>query len=94
MFKVNEYFEGKVKSLAFSTASGPATVGVMAPGEYEFGTGKKEIMTVVSGKLTVKLPGETIWKDFPKGSTFTVAPNSKFQLKVAEDTAYLCLYVD
>jgi len=94
MFKVNEYFEGKVKSLAFSTASGPATVGVMAPGEYEFGTGKKEIMTVVSGKLTVKLPGETAWKDFPKGSTFTVAPDSKFQLKVAEDTAYLCLYVD
>lgn len=94
MFKVNEYFEGKVKSLAFGAATGPATVGVMAPGEYEFGTGKKEIMTVVSGKLTVMLPGGKAWQDFPKGSTFTVAPNSKFQLKVAEDTAYLCLYVD
>ena len=93
MFKTNEYFDGKVKSIAFS-AGGPATVGVMAAGDYEFGTGKKELMTVVSGKLTVKLPGETAWRDFPKGSTFTVAPNSKFQLKVAEDTAYLCLYVD
>jgi len=67
---------------------------VMAAGDYEFGTGKKEIMTVVSGKLTVKLPGETAWKDFPKGSTFTVPSSSKFQLKVGEDTAYLCLYVD
>ncbi|MBI5742984.1 MAG: pyrimidine/purine nucleoside phosphorylase [Elusimicrobia bacterium] len=93
MFKTNEYFDGKVKSIAFN-AGGPATVGVMAPGDYEFGTGKKEIMTVVSGKLVVKLPGENAWKDFPKGSTFTVPPNSKFQLKVAEDTAYLCLYVD
>ena len=94
MFKVNEYFDGRVKSVAFTAPTGPATVGVMAEGEYEFGTGKKEIMSVISGKLTVKLPGETAWKDFPKGSTFTVAPNSKFHLKVAEETAYLCLYVD
>ncbi len=94
MFKTNEYFDGKVKSIAFAAGAGPATVGVMAPGEYEFGTGKKEIMTVVSGKLTVMLPGETAWRDFLKGSSFTVAPDSKFQLKVAEDTAYLCLYVD
>ena len=94
MFKVNEYFEGKVKSIAFTTATGPATVGVMAPGDYEFGTAKKEIMTVTSGRLTVRLPGETEWKDFGKGATFTVAPNNKFQLKVAEESAYLCLYVD
>jgi len=94
MFKVNEYFGGKVKSIAFAADPDPATVGVMAPGDYEFGTVKKEIMSVVSGKLTVKLPGESAWKDFPKGSTFTVPPNSKFQLKVAVDTAYLCLYVD
>jgi uncharacterized protein YaiE (UPF0345 family) len=94
MFKTNEYFDGKVKSIAFSAGGGPATMGVMAPGDYEFSTGKKEIMTVVSGKLTVKLPGETAWKDFSKGTTFAVAPASKFQLKVAEDTAYLCLYVD
>jgi len=94
MFKTNEYFDGKVKSIAFAAATGPATTGVMAPGDYEFGTGKKEIMTVTSGKLTVKLPGETAWKEFPKGSSFTVAPNSKFQLKVSEDTSYLCLYMD
>lgn len=93
MFKTNEYFGGKVKSIAFDAAAGPATVGVMAPGDYEFGTGKKEIMTVVSGKLTVKLPGESAWKDFGKGETFTVPPSSKFLLKVSEDTAYLCFYV-
>lgn len=31
MFKVNEYFDGTVKSIAFGTAEGPATIGVMAP---------------------------------------------------------------
>jgi len=94
MFKVNEYFEGKVKSLAFTAGATPATVGVMAPGDYEFGTGKREIMSIVSGKLTVKLPGDTAWRNLPEGAKFTVAPNSKFQVKVAEETAYLCLYVD
>ena len=43
MFKVNEYFDGTVKSIAFGTAEGPATIGVMAPGEYEFGTSQREI---------------------------------------------------
>ena len=94
MFKTNEYFDGKVKSIAFTAATGAATIGVMAPGDYEFGTAKKEIMTVISGKLTVKLPGESVWKDFPGNSTFTVPPESKFQLKVSEETAYLCLYVN
>jgi len=92
MFKVNEYFGGNVKSLAFRTAEGPATIGVMAPGEYEFGTSAVEIMTVVSGKLTVKLPGSEIWKDFKAGDSFRVEAGKKFQLKVASDAAYLCLY--
>ncbi|MCX6572784.1 MAG: pyrimidine/purine nucleoside phosphorylase [Candidatus Aminicenantes bacterium] len=92
MFKVNEYFDGKVKSLAFRTAEGPATIGVMAAGEYEFGTSTVEIMTVVSGTLTVKLPGSEAWKDYQAGLSFTVEAGKKFQLKVAADAAYLCLY--
>lgn len=51
MIKVNEYFNGTVKSLGYETADGPATVGVMAKGEYEFGTSTLEIMTVVTGSL-------------------------------------------
>ncbi|MCX6571426.1 MAG: pyrimidine/purine nucleoside phosphorylase [Candidatus Aminicenantes bacterium] len=92
MFKVNEYFDGKVKSVAFQTADGPATVGVMAAGEYEFGTSTLEIMTVISGLLTVKLPGSDVWKDYKAGGSFTVVAGKKFQLKVAADAAYLCLY--
>jgi len=33
MFKVNEYFDGTVKSIAFDMAAGPATIGVMAAGD-------------------------------------------------------------
>jgi uncharacterized protein YaiE (UPF0345 family) len=94
MFKVNEYFDGTVKSIAFEGAEGQATVGVMAPGEYEFGTAKREIMHVVSGALTVKLPGSDNWETFNAGDKFNVAADSKFQLKVSVDTAYLCEYRD
>src|SRR5690606_34341459 len=72
MFSTNQYFDGKVASIAFSQPEGRATVGVMAPGEYEFGTNELEIMHVISGKLTVKLPGSEQWQDFVAGSQFTV----------------------
>jgi hypothetical protein len=92
MFKVNEYFGGNVKSLAFENAEGLVTVGVMAPGEYEFGTSTVEYMTVTSGKLTILLPGETEWKSYKPFETFVVAKNTKFKVKVAEQSAYKCVY--
>lgn len=92
MFDVNEYFDGQVKSIAFQTETLPATVGVMAPGEYQFGTSQKETMTVVSGALTVKLPGHEDWQTFNAGDHFVVQANQQFQLQVAVDTAYLCTY--
>ena len=91
MFKVNEYFDGTVKSIAFGTEEGPATIGVMAPGEYEFGTAQREIMHVVSGALIVKLP-DAEWETFAAGSQFNVPANSKFQVKADSETAYLCEY--
>lgn len=92
MLQVNEYFDGKVKSIAFQTATLPATVGVMEVGEYEFDTAKKETVTVVSGCLTVRLPGSDTFQDFPAGESFIVDADKKFQLQVAEQTAYLCTY--
>ena len=92
MFKINQYFDGKVASIAFQTSTLPATVGVMAVGEFEFGTSQKETMTVVSGALTVKLPGSSEWKTYNAGDRFIVAANEKFQLRVTQETAYLCTY--
>jgi uncharacterized protein YaiE (UPF0345 family) len=92
MLKVNEYFNGQVKSISVHGGDLPATVGVMAAGEYEFGTSQREYMTVIEGALTVRLPGADAWQTFNAGETFIVEANQKFQLQVARDTAYLCKY--
>jgi uncharacterized protein YaiE (UPF0345 family) len=92
MFKVNEYFDGNVKSISFTTPECPATLGVMGPGDYEFGTSTVEYVTVVSGVMTVRLPGETTFKDYKPFETFMVPKDAKFQLKIVADAAYICLY--
>lgn len=92
MFKVNEYFDGKVKSIAFEGEQLPATVGVMAEGEYEFATSQLETMTVVSGAMTVMLPESDEWVTFTQGESFVVPANEKFQLKIDGNAAYLCTY--
>lgn len=92
MLNVNEYFDGTVKSIGFENNQGQLTVGVMAVGEYTFGTSQHETMTVVSGALTVKLPNSDVWVTFNAGERFEVDANQSFDLKVAEPTAYLCQY--
>ena len=92
MFKTNEYFDGNVMSMAFENEEGRATVGIMASGEYEFGTSTIEYMTVISGEMTVLLPGETEWKTYKKFESFVVAKDVKFKVKCSQDTPYLCLY--
>ncbi len=92
MFKVNEYFEGKVTSLAFESIEGPVTIGVMAKGEYEFGTTSVEYMTVISGKMDVLLSGKNEWETFNENEIFRVEKDTKFKVKMEEDTAYKCLY--
>lgn len=92
MLQVNEYFDGKVKSIALQTESLPATIGVMSLGEYTFDTSQRETMQVVSGKLTVQLPGADTWQDFNAGDSFVVEANLAFDLKVTVETAYLCTY--
>lgn len=92
MLTVNEYFDGHIKSIAFTSETLPATVGVMVPGEYVFNTAEREKMIVVSGALTVKLPGEASFTTYKTGEDFIVAANSAFDVKVENETAYLCLY--
>ena len=92
MFKCNEYFDGKVKSLAFETSDKSATIGVMAAGDYTFSTDAAEVMTVVSGELIVTLPGSAEATSFGAGESFDVPGNSSFGVRVPVDSAYLCLY--
>ena len=92
MFKTNEYFDGKVKSISFQGQDKPATVGVMAAGEYVFNTAEKEKVTVITGQLNITLNGETTENSYSAGQSFDVAADSSFNVSVPSDCAYLCEY--
>ena len=94
MFKVNQYFDGNVASIAFAGEQLPATVGVMAPGEYEFGTAKREIMEIMAGELEVLLPGASEWQKISGGESFEVPANASFKVNVKAVTDYCCAYLD
>jgi len=89
---VNEYFGGNVKSIGFENEEGRITAGVMAAGEYEFGTSEDERMKITSGLLEAKLPGRNDFQSYRAGDEFTVAANQTFQVRVLQSTAYLCFY--
>ena len=92
--EANVYFDGKVVSRTVLFPDGTKkTLGVMQPGEYEFGTADKEIMEILSGELDVLLPGETAWKQVLGGQAFEVAANAKFKMKVKKLSDYCCSFV-
>jgi purine/pyrimidine-nucleoside phosphorylase len=94
MFKINEYFDGKVTSIAFDSMNDKATIGVMEAGEYTFETSNVELMTITSGSMQVKQPDSEQWKTYASGETFRVEANVSFNVKMDSDTAYLCVYQD
>ena len=97
MLKHNTYFEGKVQSVGYERNGRRATVGVIAPGEYHFGTDAPERMTVVSGELEARVAAsagaEAIWRTYPAGTTFEVAGKSGFDVRAREPSAYLCEFL-
>lgn len=92
--KANTYFDGKVTSRTVLFADGTKkTLGIMLPGEYEFGTDDKEIMEILAGELQILLPGDEQWITISGEGEFTVPAQSKFKLKVTGVTDYCCSYI-
>ncbi|HEX4446477.1 MAG TPA: pyrimidine/purine nucleoside phosphorylase [Polyangiaceae bacterium] len=93
MLKHNAYFDGSVQSIGFERLGRRMTAGVMAPGEYHFGTDAPERMTVISGELEARLlPGDA-WRVYPAGTTFEVAGKSGFDVRARLAAAYLCEFL-
>lgn len=93
--KANIYFDGKVASHTVLFADGSKkTLGVMQSGEYEFSTGKAEIMEILSGELDVLLPGTDEWKLVKGGESFDVPADSSFKMKVKVVSDYCCSFID
>ena len=92
--KANVYFEGKVTSRTVIFEDGERkTLGIMLPGDYEFGTGDKEVMEMLGGAMDVKLPDSDKFVTYKEGESFTVPANSKFNLIVKEVADYCCSYI-
>jgi uncharacterized protein YaiE (UPF0345 family) len=93
MLKHNSYFDGKVQSVGFERNGRKATVGVIAEGEYHFGTDAAERMTVTSGELAIRIQGESDFRVYPAGTSFEVPGKSGFDVRAKAASAYLCEFL-
>lgn len=93
--KANIYFDGNVTSRTFIDAQGnEKSLGIMMPGEYNFGTGKAELMEIIDGDVEVRLKDKEEWNIYTADTSFDVAANSSFDIKVKVITDYCCSYID
>ncbi|MDB5054320.1 MAG: RmlC-like protein [Bacilli bacterium] len=92
--QANVYFDGKVTSRTVLFPDGTKkTLGIMLPGQYEFGTELKEVMEILAGQLKVLLPGKAEWMEINGIGVFTVPANATFKLEVITVTDYCCSYL-
>jgi len=87
--KANVYFDGKCVSHTVQLADGTKkSVGVILPARLTFNTGVPEIMEGVDGHCRVLLKGESEWKTYGAGESFSVPGNSSFEIEVAPGESY------
>lgn len=93
--EANIFFNGGVVSYTVLFAdNSKKTLGTMQPGEYQFSTGKAEIMEILSGELDLLLPNTTVWQPVKGGESFNVPANSSFTMKVKSLSGYCCSFID
>jgi hypothetical protein len=87
----NVYFDGKCVSHTLILADGTRkSVGVILPSSLTFNTGVPEIMEGVGGSCRVRIAGESEWKSFTAGESFTAPGNSSFEIACDEPYHYVC----
>lgn len=92
MYKLRKYHGDKVMSLTFEDDIQAFSIGIIAPGEYEFGALKKEIFTVTSGKIGFRLEDDENWTTCNVNGNFTVPDHKNFKIIVIETSSYICYY--
>ena len=82
--KANVYFDGKCVSHTVLLADGSRkSVGVIFPSSLTFNTGAPEVMELNAGKCRIRLQGDSEWKTYSGGESFSVPGNSSFGLRDA-----------
>jgi purine/pyrimidine-nucleoside phosphorylase len=90
----NVYFNGQVTSRTLKFADGSTkTLGVMLPGAYEFNTGDRELMEILSGECEIQLAGSSDWQVVKGGESFEVEANSSFKITAKQVTDYCCSFL-
>ena len=87
----NVYFDGKCISHGVTLADGSKkSVGVILPSTLTFNTGAPEIMECTGGACEYKLAGSDAWVKSTPGEKFSIASNSKFEIRVTDAYHYIC----
>ena len=87
----NVYFDGKCVSHTVLFDDGTRkTLGVIFPSTLTFNTSAPEVMEVVGGRCRVRLAGESDWKEYGAGQSFSVPGNSAFDIETLELLDYVC----
>jgi uncharacterized protein YaiE (UPF0345 family) len=92
MFQLRKYHGERVQSLTYDDGKKAFSVGIISPGEYEFGAIKEEVTTVTSGKISVWVEGSEKWQDYSAHEAFTIPGHKNFRYKVEETSSYICFY--
>jgi purine/pyrimidine-nucleoside phosphorylase len=93
--KANVYFDGKVVSHTVHFSDGTKkTLGLIYPGKFHFGTAAPERMEIIAGACEVVLDGTSEVISVEEGSSFDVAGNSGFSIKVDNCICeYICSFL-
>jgi hypothetical protein len=92
--QANIYFNGNVTSRTVLFGDGTRkTLGIILPGEYEFGTADRERMEIQAGTLKALLPGKKDWQTYGPGHAFEIPAHSKFKVAAATVCDYCCSYL-
>ena len=87
--KASIYFDGKCISHGITFSDGSKkSVGVILPSTLTFNTGTPEIMECTGGACEYKLAGRDAWIKSSPGEKFSIAGNSKFDIRVDDAGGY------
>ena len=92
MYQLRKCHGERVQSLTYGDENQEFSVGIIAPGEYEFGAIKKEVTTVTLGEINVWVEGNNSWKTYTKNETFSTPEHKNFKFKVDKVSSYICIY--
>lgn len=89
--RANIYYDGNVTSRSIETGdSDRVTLGIMRPGQYTFETDERERIEIMQGELTVEFGNDR--SEYAAGESFSVPPDTEFQLTVSSLIDYICTY--